>query len=671
MSRSICAAITALVLTFAGAGPLAAEVSSEILTDILTAEQTRNLADGKLFEYAAHDDADVRARAILALGRLQDPATIPTLTAGLDDEDAAVRHQAIFAMGQLFNTQAEATLLDVVASAEGDDALWAIEALGKSGSEQSVAPLGVMVIGDDLPRARAAAIALGGLAIRNIDIASTGRNLGTALRNDDEELRWKAGFAVQRGATNDALTGLRHALKRDDSLTLIFAAKGIASLRSKENGRYVTPLLQHDDWRVRVEGLRALATMRAQFETGEASLLLDDPNMHVVLTAIDTMGRLAGGGGLGRLRDLENSSDWRIRSAVITAKARGRGDGALPDMRAAAKDPDPRIRMAAAQAFGLVPTEQSLVLIEELFQDESPMVQAALVNSLVQFPQIAAVHQIRPFIASGDPAVVTSAADAAGQRYDYDAVPYLLEAYDKLISPVDTEPMQAILGALGSILTATVDDDPVGELSDADRARAEALLESALADTDINVARTAADALSQVRGELVDPVTADTGDLPTHLDFELARSLEADQAHPEARVVTNRGVITIRLNGAAAPGTVANFVTLAREGYYNGLQFHRVVADFVIQGGDPRGDGWGGPGYAIRCEYHPGHYERGKVGMALAGKDTGGSQFFITHSPQPHLDGRFTIFGEVTDGMDVVDKIQRGDVINEIQLTGI
>jgi peptidyl-prolyl cis-trans isomerase B (cyclophilin B) len=116
---------------------------------------------------------------------------------------------------------------------------------------------------------------------------------------------------------------------------------------------------------------------------------------------------------------------------------------------------------------------------------------------------------------------------------------------------------------------------------------------------------------------------------------------------------------------------VANFVTLTRAGYYNGLTCHRVVPNFVIQGGDPRGDGWGGPGYAIRCEYNPLKYTRGMVGMALAGKDTGGSQFFITHSPQSHLNGQFTLFGEVIEGMDVVDIIQVGDFINEIQLEGI
>ena len=124
----------------------------------------------------------------------------------------------------------------------------------------------------------------------------------------------------------------------------------------------------------------------------------------------------------------------------------------------------------------------------------------------------------------------------------------------------------------------------------------------------------------------------------------------------------------IRLFGEDAPNAVQNFVKLTEQGFYNGLTFHRVVPNFVIQGGCPRGDGWGWPGYTIRCEINGKHYLTGIVGMALAGKDTGGSQFFITHSPQPHLDGRYTIFGEVVSGMDVVDRIERGDKILEIIL---
>ena len=159
--------------------------------------------------------------------------------------------------------------------------------------------------------------------------------------------------------------------------------------------------------------------------------------------------------------------------------------------------------------------------------------------------------------------------------------------------------------------------------------------------------------------------------LPPEMDVALAASLELAATPVVARVRTNLGEFTLELDPALAPGTVANFVTLARDGFYNGLTFHRVVPDFVIQGGDPRGDGWGGPGYAIRCEYNGAPYRTGTVGMATAGKDTGSSQFFVTHSPQPHLNGRYTVFGRVLDGQDVVDRIQVGHTIEEVLLEGL
>ena len=117
-----------------------------------------------------------------------------------------------------------------------------------------------------------------------------------------------------------------------------------------------------------------------------------------------------------------------------------------------------------------------------------------------------------------------------------------------------------------------------------------------------------------------------------------------------------------------APQTVQNFMALARKGYFNGLQIHRVVPNFVVQDGDPRGDGDGGPGYTIRDELNDRPYLRGTVGMALSGPDTGGSQFFITHSPQPHLDAKYTVFGHVVNGMDVVDRIQQLDVIERVRI---
>ena len=134
---------------------------------------------------------------------------------------------------------------------------------------------------------------------------------------------------------------------------------------------------------------------------------------------------------------------------------------------------------------------------------------------------------------------------------------------------------------------------------------------------------------------------------------------------------TIRGPIVIELYPEHAPKTVNNFVFLAREGYYDGVSFHRVIPDFVIQGGDPTGTGRGGPGYKFEDEVkgNPLRHETGVLSMANAGPNTNGSQFFITHSPQPHLDGKHTVFGKVTSGMDVVNAIRQGDKMIKLVVT--
>jgi peptidyl-prolyl cis-trans isomerase B (cyclophilin B) len=134
----------------------------------------------------------------------------------------------------------------------------------------------------------------------------------------------------------------------------------------------------------------------------------------------------------------------------------------------------------------------------------------------------------------------------------------------------------------------------------------------------------------------------------------------------KAIIDTKKGKIELELFDKEAPNTVANFGKLANSGFYNGLTFHRVIPDFVIQGGCTRGDGTGGPGYTIKCEINPHKHGTGALSMAHAGKDTGGSQFFITHSPQPHLDGVHTVFGKVVKGMDVVNDIKPKDVMLKV-----
>ena len=133
----------------------------------------------------------------------------------------------------------------------------------------------------------------------------------------------------------------------------------------------------------------------------------------------------------------------------------------------------------------------------------------------------------------------------------------------------------------------------------------------------------------------------------------------------KAIIKTNKGDINIDFFDNDAPGTVANFVKLAESGFYNGLSFHRVISNFMIQGGCPRGDGTGGPGYSIKCEINPNKHLAGSLSMAHRGKNTGGSQFFICHSSQPHLDGVHTVFGRTQD-IAVVNAIRTGDKMNEV-----
>ena len=139
----------------------------------------------------------------------------------------------------------------------------------------------------------------------------------------------------------------------------------------------------------------------------------------------------------------------------------------------------------------------------------------------------------------------------------------------------------------------------------------------------------------------------------------------------QAVIETSRGNIELELSVQHAPQTVNNFVFLAREGFYDGVSFHRVISNFMIQGGDPTGTGSGGPGYRFADEFdsNPLKHERGVISMANAGPNTNGSQFFITHDPQSHLDGMHTVFGKVTNGQAVVNDIQQGDEMVKVEIT--
>ncbi|HHP7238438.1 peptidylprolyl isomerase, partial [Longibacter sp.] len=251
----------------------------------------------------------------------------------------------------------------------------------------------------------------------------------------------------------------------------------------------------------------------------------------------------------------------------------------------------------------------------------------------------------------GDVATINAAAPALADSAftTQGATGILTTTLQQLSTPDDLEGMTAILRALGEVPG-----------SDA----VTAALREQLQHEHPVIRATAAASLENHTGTEV-PVDDSTVDTRP-IDWSGAEALGR---HPRLTLQTNRGRVVIEMDVEQAPQTVTTLTSLAREGAYEGVPFHRVVPNFVVQGGDvDRYDGWGGPGFTIRSEFTRIPYQRGTAGIASAGKDTEGSQFFITHSMQPHLDGRYTAFGRVVEGMDVVDQLLPDDSILSTQI---
>lgn len=270
----------------------------------------------------------------------------------------------------------------------------------------------------------------------------------------------------------------------------------------------------------------------------------------------------------------------------------------------------------------------------------------------------------RRLLKNSDVLIRANAAEILGEKPSDANTAVLIEALGvELAHPPDlNDSALAILSALGKQKNSL----------------ATSAMRKALDSPDMLIQKAAIDELRKVlpKDEADKLATLKVASIFTDADYRRTLQRGRSGRPVTATLQTERGSFTIKLDPKNAPLTVQSFVNLATgkypnaksKGYFNGISFHRVVPNFVIQGGDPRGDGNGGPGYQIRCEINTNEYSRAAVGMALSGKDTGGSQWFVTHSPQPHLDGGYTIFGYVTSGMEVVDHIQRGDKILSVTI---
>jgi cyclophilin family peptidyl-prolyl cis-trans isomerase len=283
--------------------------------------------------------------------------------------------------------------------------------------------------------------------------------------------------------------------------------------------------------------------------------------------------------------------------------------------------------------------------------DRDPRVRGAAIASLRTLEEANANRQIvNGALTDPNPGVRAAAIEVLGLFNDSAVLPILAEAVARSASEASADVPIAVIA--------------VAEKLRADPA-ARGIVEAVYRQPKTLVARLARRSL--LRSFRADPASFPqpeyrTGKTAADYGALLAEAVK----HWEARVETSRGAFTIRLAGDVAPLTTVNFLRLAREKFFDGVAIHRVVPNFVLQDGDPTGTGNGDPGWEIRDELNPLEYGRGTVGMALSGPDTGGSQWFVTHSPQPHLNGLYTVFGQVIAGQEVIERIEQWDRIERV-----
>ena len=671
----------------------------ERLARVVTLEDARSFGDGRLRDRIFDPDPEVRRRTALALGRIGRPEAVEPLLAALArDEAGAVRSTAAFALGIVEDPlppEAVAALETALADPSGRVREKAVEALGRRGGERA----------GQIVRARLAELVeTEGFGDRREDVEASLRRTSwdearlalfalARIRDDGgdpgdaRELLgldgaprtgwWAAAWTAARLRDPELAFLHRAYVGSEDPVIRALGVRGLGAAGIPAAGE-LTPELDHPSDTVRIEAMRAL---RVRAEAGEpvpaaaGALLLaavEDPVPAIRGEALAGLAAVAHEAAIPILIDRMQSPAPPERARAVRALHRQDPEG-FRLLLSGWSDPDPLGRLAMARTLPEVRDPRIRdFLVRNLLADEDPRVRTAALTGIGELEaELAAAGQGSPETAAAllgrlDAADVyerAAAARALGRLGT--GLREIRDAYRRDAAP---EP-DFRLAALRAVLAG-----PEGERA--------GFAGEALADAAWPVRREAhrflraSGAIPAAPGPAApgpaapgpaapvpaEPAPAGTLD-PTDYDAMLHPPFS-----PVAWIETAKGEIELELFIADAPRTVWNFMRLAREGFYDRLRFHRVVPNFVVQTGDPRGDSSGGPGYTLRCEINERFYMRGSVGMALDGKDTGGSQFFITLLPQPHLNGRYTMFGQVRSGFDVLDRLEPGDRIRRIRI---
>ncbi len=591
-----------------------------------------------------------RERIALALGRvgphaLERQAILAQLTALAGDAEPKVRVNVAFALGQIGDQSGADTLVRLAGDANGEVAAEAVEALSKL----------------KVPVARYAPFADAsrpeGVRVRAIRFLFRFRTdeanaIATgALGSPSAAARQAAAYTLNRFPSAAARAQLELLANDPDTLTRAYVMTALGRIGAPESLPLLIAALSDKQPWVRTNALVAIARVAAKDpksiqRDGMAQDALrvvdmtDDPDHGVCAASIDALGWYAAKNDRARDRLLalaRNGSRW-LRELAAGAIAKQLDEKSLPDdlsnwakvrvLEAGSAVSDSVRARYARDADSLVRAQALATIADAKLDANLPLISAAL----------------------DDPDIIVRgyAADRYSKSKAADRVERLRSAEER--SRKDSQNDARVSAVRG-----------LGEIEWADR---EGFLRGLLGDADPVVRRLAADLIEQ---QLKLPRPQFTP-LPVERS-DYAQIVEWSHRPHTATIRMTRGNIEIALLTQEAPVTAWNFAQLANQHYFDNSTFMRVVPNFVIQGGDPRNDMEGGPGYAIRDEINLQKYTRGAVGMALSGPDTGGSQFFITHSPQPHLDGGYTIFGRVTAGMaGVVDETERGDKVEAIEV---
>jgi cyclophilin family peptidyl-prolyl cis-trans isomerase/HEAT repeat protein len=673
---------------------------------IVKAEDERRW-DADLRDLFSRPNALDRKRAALAAGRIGDEASIDALTNLLEkDADPSVRAVAAFALGEVESEAGANALLAQLKNKNDLVELRArsIEALGKIAAalprekEARQRELGAAII-DTLKSESAQPIILLGLtaALRSRP-ADAGPTLAKFLTHADARVRADAANALARLRLKDGTEQSRKQLASDlDPIVRANAARLLGIAEDKQSVDALLARVTDDkDSRVRVNAIRALAAVKdpraaepllARGQSlAQRNLAAMPAELNEILEIATTLGRLlaqkddqAAIAWLRKLNETLNHTAPEIDLAFVRIAPAtyltefGNADQAKRKVQETILL---NWRAAAGVAAGLgeiAALPETVSNKSELAATAQNLLRAMLdyrnsglnINTLVAVHSEYAIPDVLRALAAFKPPDLATVARAHLSDSDVIVRGTAADLLGDL--PPSEENTRALVQAWPQAANDTLNDAAISIVDTLGKQKTDAAnnqLKEALKSGDPLIRRRAAAAL---KASGAGDFSAQIGTVHTrNTDTDYRRALARIGKNVRAVVTTSKGSFTIEFLPEAAPLTVDNFVQLAQRNYYRNVTIHRVVANFVIQDGDPRGDGNGGPGYQIRCEINEVPYDRAAVGMALSGKDTGGSQWFVTHSPQPHLDGGYTVFGRVVAGMDVVDKIVRGDIIQSI-----